>query len=58
MTDGWMAFVWALLPTIVVAGIFWYILRSILNADRTERRALAKIEAEERKARGMTTQPE
>ncbi len=58
MSEGWMAFVWALLPTIVVSGIFWFILRSIMNADRNERRALAEIEAEERRSRGMTSQPE
>lgn len=58
MSDGWMAFVWALLPTVVVGGIFWFILRSIMNADRNERRALAEIEAKERRARGMTSQPE
>lgn len=58
MTEGWMAFVWALLPTVAVSGIFWFILRNIMNADRNERRALAEIEAEERRARGMAPQPD
>lgn len=53
-----MAFVWALLPTVAVSGIFWFILRNIMNADRNERRALAEIEAEERRARGMAPQPD
>lgn len=49
----WLAVFWSLLPTIVVAGIFYYIMRSILRADRTERRVYARIEAEERAKRGM-----
>ena len=35
-------------PTILVGLIFWFALRAILRADRTERDAYAKIEAEER----------
>lgn len=53
MDNYWLAVLWSLLPTIVVAGIFYYIMRSILRADRTERRIYARIEAEERAKRGM-----
>ncbi|OCG76119.1 hypothetical protein [Microbacterium sediminis] len=53
MDSYWAAVVWSLLPTIVIAGLFWFVLRSILRFDRTERRAYAKIEAEERAKRGL-----
>ncbi|GAB3279664.1 hypothetical protein [Microbacterium sp. Root53] len=53
MDSYWSAVVWSLLPTLVICVVFWYILRSILRFDRTERRAYARIEAEERARRGM-----
>jgi len=40
--------IFAFTPTIVVGLIFWYVMRAILRADRTERSAYTKIEAEER----------
>lgn len=49
----WVAAAWAILPTIVVLGVFLVILRSILRSDRTERKVHARIEAEERAARGL-----
>ncbi|MFI8592995.1 hypothetical protein ACIGCK_00995 [Microbacterium sp. NPDC078428] len=51
--DEWMPVVWALLPTTVVAAVFWFVLRGILRMDRTERRVYARIEAEERRKRGL-----
>jgi hypothetical protein len=36
-----------------VSLIFFFVLRSIIRADRTERRVYAKIEAEERAKRGL-----
>jgi hypothetical protein len=36
----------ALLPSIGVGLIFWFAMRAILNADRTERRALARMDRE------------
>lgn len=53
MDNYWLAVFWSLLPTIVVGGLFFYIMRSILHADRKERRVYARIEAEERAKRGM-----
>ncbi len=47
------AVIWAILPTIVVLGLFIYILRSIIRMDRTERRIYSKIEAQERAKRGL-----
>ncbi|WP_028050642.1 hypothetical protein [Cellulomonas sp. URHD0024] len=40
----------ALLPSIGVGLLFWVAIRALVNADRTERQALAKMDAEERKA--------
>jgi flagellar biosynthesis/type III secretory pathway M-ring protein FliF/YscJ len=34
-------------PTICVGLLFWFIMRGIIRADRTERAAQARIEAEE-----------
>ncbi len=53
MDSLWVAVVWSLLPTVVVLGLFWFVLRGILRMDRTERRVYAKIEAEERAKRGL-----
>jgi len=49
----WAAVIWSLAPTVVVAGLFFFILRSILRVDRNERRVYAEIEAEERAKRGL-----
>lgn len=46
--DFWSSAVFSLLPTVFVGLIFWFVVRAILRADRTERDAYAKIEAEER----------
>lgn len=51
--DNWAAVVWALAPTVLISGLFFFILRSLLRADRTERRVYARIEAEERAKRGL-----
>jgi hypothetical protein len=40
--------IFALTPTIIVGLIFWFVMRAIIRADRTERATYAKIEAEER----------
>lgn len=53
MDDYWVAVVWSLLPTVVVSAIFFFVLRSIIRADRTERRVYARIEAEERAKLGL-----
>lgn len=53
MENYWVAVFWSLAPTIVVSALFFYVLRSILRVDRTERRVYARIEAEERAKRGL-----
>lgn len=40
--------VYSVTPTILVGLIFWFAMRAIFRADRTERSAYAEIEAEER----------
>ncbi|MFS0701202.1 hypothetical protein AB6N24_14625 [Cellulomonas sp. 179-A 4D5 NHS] len=37
----------ALLPSVGVGAIFWYVMRSLVNADRTERAALARMDAQD-----------
>ncbi len=53
MDSYWTAVAWSLLPTVVVLGLFVFVLRSILRMDRTERRAYTRIENEERAKRGL-----
>lgn len=53
MDSYWVAVFWSLLPTVVVTGLFLFALRSILRADRTERRVYARVEAKERAKRGL-----
>lgn len=53
-----MAALWSLAPTIVIAAIFFFVLRGILRFDRNERRVYAEIEAEERAKRGLAPKSE
>ena len=46
--EFWSNAIYSVTPTILVGLIFWFVLRAILRADRTERDVYAKIEAEER----------
>lgn len=57
MDDFWLAALWSLLPTVVVLGLFIFVLRSIIRMDRTERRVYAQVEAEERAKRGLGPVP-
>jgi hypothetical protein len=38
----------SLVPPVLVGGLFWIMMRSILRADRTERKIYSEIEAEMR----------
>lgn len=53
MENFWLAVAWSILPTIGVSIVFFFVIRSILRFDRTERKVHARIEAEERAARGL-----
>jgi preprotein translocase subunit YajC len=51
--DFWGNAIFSVIPTILIGLIFWFIMRSIFRADRTERDTLKKYEAEERERRGL-----
>jgi hypothetical protein len=40
----------ALLPSIGVGLLFWFAIRALVNADRTEREAMARMDLAERQA--------
>jgi flagellar biosynthesis/type III secretory pathway M-ring protein FliF/YscJ len=44
---GWDEGLWAIVPTICVCLVFWFVMRAIIRSDRTEREAQARIEAQE-----------
>ena len=46
--DFWWNALYSVTPVILVGLIFWFVMRSIIRADRTERKVYAQIEAEER----------
>ncbi len=46
--NWWLNALWSLLPTVSMGLIFWFVIRAIINADRNERKMMAKVEAEER----------
>jgi hypothetical protein len=45
--DYFWSVLWAIGPTTLVGLVFWYVLWSIMRIDRHERKAQAKIEAQE-----------
>ena len=51
--DYFLAAVWSLAPTVLLGLLFWFIMRKLVRADRNERRAYARIEAEERAKLGL-----
>ncbi|WP_200872918.1 hypothetical protein [Microbacterium sp. CH12i] len=53
MDSYWAVAAWSILPTIGVSIVFFFVLRGIIRSDRTERKVHARIEAEEREARGL-----
>jgi hypothetical protein len=53
MNDVWSGVIWSLAPTVLVGLIFWVVMRSVIRADRTERKVYSKMEAEERAKRGL-----
>ena len=54
-----MEYVAVLLPSVVVGLIFWFAMKSIFNADKSERQAEARAQAEaEGNARGADTLPQ
>ena len=52
----WLNALYSVTPTILIGLIFWFIMRSILRADRGERDTYAKIEQEERAKRSLKSE--
>lgn len=40
----------AIIPSVGVGLLFWFAIRALVNADRTERQAIARMDAAERAA--------
>ena len=55
--EFWSNALFSVTPTILVGLIFWFVMRSIIRSDRTERKAYAEIEAEERAKAGLPPKP-
>jgi len=53
MDNWWLNAVWSLTPTVLIGIFFFFVLRLILRADRTERRVSQRIENEERAKAGL-----
>ncbi|WP_353807449.1 hypothetical protein [Agromyces sp. SYSU T00194] len=53
MDDFWANAIWSLAPTVLIGLVFWFVMRAVIRADRNERRAYARIEAEERAKLGL-----
>jgi hypothetical protein len=45
--NGFLLALAALLPSLGVGAIFWYVMRALVNADRNERAALARMDAQD-----------
>ncbi len=46
--DFWGNAIFSVTPTIVIGLIFWFAMRAIIRADRSERDVFSKVDAEER----------
>jgi flagellar biosynthesis/type III secretory pathway M-ring protein FliF/YscJ len=56
MDDYWLNALWSIAPTVLIGLLFWIVMRAIIRADRTERDAYSRIEAEERAKRAAEQQ--
>ena len=48
LDNFWANAAYSLAPTVLVGLIFWFVMRAIIRADRTERKVYSEIEAQER----------
>lgn len=44
----WANAIYSVTPTILLGLVFWFVMRAIIRADRTERKVYTQIEEEER----------
>lgn len=58
MWDAAFPYVAALLPTVAVATLFYFLIKTILEGDRRERLAQSKWEKEQREALALPDNPE
>ncbi len=58
MWDAAFPYVAALLPTVAVATLFYFLIKTILEGDRRERLAQSKWEKEQREAAALPDNPE
>lgn len=56
MNAFWSVFA-AVVPSVGVGLLFWLAMRSLVNADRTERAALARMDAREREVHAQAIPP-
>ena len=55
-TDFWGNAIFSLVPTIALGLVFWFVMRTIIRGDRTERAEYARMEAEERARRAAAAE--
>lgn len=53
MENWWANALWSLTPSVIIGAFFWFVIRAISRADRTERRVYKQIEDEERAKAGL-----
>lgn len=53
LENFWANALFSVTPTVLIGLLFWFIIRSILRADKSERTAYRQMELEERKKRGL-----
>lgn len=57
MENWWVNALWSLTPSVIIGTFFYFVIRAISRADRTERRAYKKMEDEERAKLGLPPKP-
>lgn len=54
----WLNALFSVTPSALMGVLFWFVVRSILRADRSERSIYKKMEIEERRKRGLPVDDE
>ena len=55
LENFWANALYSVTPTVLLGLVFWFVMRAIIRADRTERKVYSEIEAEERAALAART---
>jgi hypothetical protein len=56
LENFWANALYSVTPTVLLGLVFWFVMRAIIRADRTERKVYSEIEAEERAALAARTE--